>query len=315
VLWHQRDLGPDLALPGWWQSKHGPPVAVRVVGTPHYQDVLTRLRTYAPMGLSVALYPEPDNPHDSDAVAVIAAGRVAGYLSRDYAALWQPVVIAEHVSGRVVTGSARFTNTRVEIGLTVTATQPPPPVDGETPAGPPVPTGQARLEDFWPHRELTRKARRQHRHADTRDRWRQDAAGILGYGEVPMTATEAKLYHYLAQCPGPFLFYPQVPFSALRLDFYCPYATLCVEVDGPEHKAPERRERDQRRNRVLRNRGIKTYRITNKRVNTNPCKAAMAAFGAACKRTEIPPPSDPDSPYHGWLPAPPLRPRSSMPRA
>jgi very-short-patch-repair endonuclease len=125
-----------------------------------------------------------------------------------------------------------------------------------------------------------------------------------------MTATEAKLYHYLGQCPEPFLFYFQVPFGEyLRLDFYCPFAALCVEVDGPEHSLPERKERDQRRNKVLRNRGIKTYRITNKRVDANPCKAAMAALTAACRRTGSPPPSDTSSPYHGWLPAPPLRPK------
>jgi very-short-patch-repair endonuclease len=213
----------------------------------------------------------------------------------------------------VVTGVARFGNTNAGIGLTAAVTQPPPPLAGEVPSG----AGQAGLEAFWPRRELTRKTRRQRGRAATRERRAQLAERILGYGEVAMTSTEARLYHYLAQCPEPFLFYPQVPFSELRLDFYCPFAELCVEVDGPEHSLPERKDQDRWRTRFLRRRGVKTYRITNQRVEASPRKAAMAAFEVACKRTEIPPPSDPRSPYHGWLPAPPLRPlraRQASPR-
>jgi very-short-patch-repair endonuclease len=308
LLGHHRDPGPDLALPGWWRARHGPPVAVRVAGAAHYQDVLACLRSYAPQGLTIALYPEPDNQHDRNAVAVIAAGWVIGYLSRNYAAIWQPVLLSQHASGYVVTGDARFTDTQTGIGLTATATQPSPPYHGEPPAGPPVPAGQALLDEFWPRRELTRTSRRDHRRTRARYQRGQRSEGIQGYGQVAMTATETKLYHYLGQCPEPFLFYTQVPFGELRLDFYCPYAALCVEADGPEHKLAERREQDRRRTAVLRNRGIKTYRITNKRIDADPCKAAMAALEAACRRTKIPPPSDPYSPYHGWLPAPPLRP-------
>lgn len=308
MRWRGQDLGPDLAPPRWWRSRHGPPVAVRVAGTSYHQEVLTWLRGYADWDLPIALYPEPDNPHDSNAVAVIGAGWIVGHLPRDYAAVWQPVVLAEHASGRVVTGTARFTDTSQGIGLTATATQPAPPVPGEPPAGPSVPAGQASLEDFWPRCELTSKTRRQHNRDARHDRAEQLADGIFSYGKVTMTATEAKLNHYLAQCPDPFLFYSQVPFSFLRLDFYCPFATLCVEVDGPEHSRPDRHERDQRRNQVLRNRGIRTYRISNKRVDTDPRKAAMAAFAVACRRAGFLPPSDPGSLYHGWLPAPPLCP-------
>lgn len=164
------------------------------------------------------------------------------------------------------------------------------------------------MEAFWPHRELTRKTRRQQNRDARHDRAGQLADGIFGHGQVVMTATEAKLNHYLGQCPDPFLFDSQVPVSFLRLDFYCPFATLCVEVDGPEHSQPDRKERDQRRTLVLRNRGIRTYGINNKRVDTDPRKAAMAAFVVACRRAGFLVPSDPGSPYHGWLPAPPLQP-------
>jgi very-short-patch-repair endonuclease len=285
---------------------------VRVAGASHYQDVLTWLRACADGNLPIALYPEPDNPHDPNAVAVIAAGWRAGYLSRNYAVLWQPVVLAEHAAGRAIIGEGQFTDTQTGTGLTATVTQPSPPLTGEPATGPPLPTGEASVQDFWPRRELTRKARRQHRRAATRQRQALLRDGVLDYGAADMTSTEAKLHHYLAQCPEPFLFYPQVPFSSLRLDFYCPFARLCVEVDGPEHSRPDRKDRDRWRNRFLRNRGITTYRITNKRVDANPSKAAMAAFRAACRNAGMLPPSDPGSPYYGWLPAPPLRPLQKL---
>jgi hypothetical protein len=142
--WHHHDLGPDLSLPGW-PSRHGPPVAVRIAGPPHYQDVLAWLRRYTGSALPIALYPEPDNPQDHNAVALIAAGSVVGYLTRDYAASWQPVVLAEHAAGRMVTGSARFTETQLGIGLAGTAIQPRRPVPGEPPAGPPYRAGRAGL--------------------------------------------------------------------------------------------------------------------------------------------------------------------------
>ncbi len=41
--------------------------------------------------------------------------------------------------------------------------QPGPSLPGEPSEGPPMPTGIANLEDFWPHSDLTRKTRRQHR--------------------------------------------------------------------------------------------------------------------------------------------------------
>jgi hypothetical protein len=64
--------------------------------------LLAWLRAYGDGNLPIALYPEPDNPHDRNAVAVIAAGWTVGHLSPDYAAIWQPVVLTEHASGRVV---------------------------------------------------------------------------------------------------------------------------------------------------------------------------------------------------------------------
>jgi hypothetical protein len=194
VLFRHHDLGPDLFLPDWLRSRHGPPVAVRVSGTSHYQEMLTWLRHYVNDNLPTAFYPEPDNPHDPNAVAVIIAGWRAGYLARDYARLWQPVILAEHASGRAVTATGRLVDARAGTGLRVTAIQPPPPRVGEPPAGSPLPTGQQALEAFWPRRQLTRKAARLHHRAQVREFRRDHANGVAGYGTVPAAGRR--------RCPG-----------------------------------------------------------------------------------------------------------------
>jgi hypothetical protein len=76
---------------------------VRAVGVSHYQPALLEIAGAAP-GAEVrvprraALVPQPDNPHDRNAVAVEVGGRLVGYLARDDAAVWQPIVgvVAEH---------------------------------------------------------------------------------------------------------------------------------------------------------------------------------------------------------------------------
>jgi hypothetical protein len=68
---------------------------LEVVGESHYQDALWRLAG----GLSVdrvrcavmaVLVPEPDNPHDSNAVKVLIEDRLVGYLSREDAVVYLP---------------------------------------------------------------------------------------------------------------------------------------------------------------------------------------------------------------------------------
>jgi hypothetical protein len=70
---------------------------VRVVGTSHYQDTLLELsgrRGDEEIRLAkIAIFvPEPDNPHDPNAIAVHIDGRLAGYLSRDENRRWLDVV-------------------------------------------------------------------------------------------------------------------------------------------------------------------------------------------------------------------------------
>ena len=124
-----------------------------------------------------------------------------------------------------------------------------------------------------------------------------------------MTRTEWTLHHYIAQCPEPFLFYPQVPFGRrLTLDFFCPNAMLCVEVDGAEHYTGEHVLSDERRDAYLKSCGVATYRITNTEVNTDPRRAAEKVFKRVCKRRKIYVHTNPASPFYGWSPRPPLTP-------
>ncbi|WDF34560.1 HIRAN domain-containing protein [Arthrobacter agilis] len=54
------------------------------------------------------LVPEPDNPHDANAISVRIKGRVVGYLSRDDAARFVPVLHRIAASGHTAVTSARI---------------------------------------------------------------------------------------------------------------------------------------------------------------------------------------------------------------
>lgn len=77
---------------------------VRVVGVSHYQDALraiagrtsdeeVRLNTIA------VFVPEPDNPHDPNAIAIHIDGRLVGYLSREENKRWSDVANGSHPVG------------------------------------------------------------------------------------------------------------------------------------------------------------------------------------------------------------------------
>jgi HIRAN domain len=81
---------------------------VRVVGTSHYQEALLDL-TGGRAGdeeirvQKVALFvPEPDNPHDPNAIAVKIDGRLVGYLSRDENKRWLDVVTGHEVGAEAM---------------------------------------------------------------------------------------------------------------------------------------------------------------------------------------------------------------------
>lgn len=54
------------------------------------------------------LVPEPDNPHDPNAISVRVRGQVVGYLSREAAAAYRPIVHRITASGLVTTTTARI---------------------------------------------------------------------------------------------------------------------------------------------------------------------------------------------------------------
>jgi hypothetical protein len=88
---------------------------VRVVGTSHYQAELLDL-TGGRAGdeeirvEKVALFvPEPDNPHDPNAIAIEIDGRVIGYLSRNENTRWLDVVTGHEVGAEAMIAGRRGT--------------------------------------------------------------------------------------------------------------------------------------------------------------------------------------------------------------
>jgi len=80
---------------------------VRVAGVSHYQDELLALVGDTGAGrvrhqASATLEPEPDNPHDPEAVKVFLEGRHVGYLSREDARRYGPAVRLLREHDRVV---------------------------------------------------------------------------------------------------------------------------------------------------------------------------------------------------------------------
>ena len=76
----------------------------------------------------------------------------------------------------------------------------------------------------------------------------------------------------------------QHPVGRFVLDFYCPAAKLCVEVDGDIHHGAE--ERDEARSEVLRAGGYRVIRFRNDEVLT-ALPSVLARIEASI--TEAPP--------------------------
>lgn len=267
------------------------------------------------------LLPEPENPYDGNAVAVVVASQVVGYLSRTYAALWQPVVLEELAVGRVVTGQGRLLRRRGR-GISVAAevVQPAPCLPSEPPSGLPLPVGLEALPRLWPAcRPQTRVAAL--RRGMAARRVRRAAALDAAYGEwalqqvrrrrrsnqqVRLAAARARarrgsaeqwtrtvphaaalLLHHLAQCPLPFVWQAEMPLGIWRLDLFCEHAMLNVEVDGPEHRRSEQQSRDRQRDEELRRLGVATLRVTNDEVVSDPARRRRGGVQArlpACRR-------------------------------
>ena len=80
---------------------------VRVVGTSHYQDALLELSGRESdeeirVEKTARFVPEPDNPHDPNAVAIHIDGRLVGYLSRDENRRWLDVIEGNDVAAEAM---------------------------------------------------------------------------------------------------------------------------------------------------------------------------------------------------------------------
>jgi hypothetical protein len=85
----------------------GEPVNIEIVGELAYQEHIRRVSRAADSGeFEIVLRPEPRNPHDRNAVAVLAEGQPVGYLPRAMAAVWQPALLKAAAKGYAVIGTA-----------------------------------------------------------------------------------------------------------------------------------------------------------------------------------------------------------------
>ena len=83
-----------------------------------------------------------------------------------------------------------------------------------------------------------------------------------------MTKEERHLwYDFLRNHPAQFK--RQAVCGRYILDFYCPAASLAVELDGNQHAEPEALEKDRLRAEYLNCRGIYVLRIPNRRIWAN----------------------------------------------
>ncbi len=100
-----------------------------------------------------------------------------------------------------------------------------------------------------------------------------------------MTPPEVRLWLRLRQ-PGENLprFRRQHPLDPYILDFYCPTAKLCVEVDGWGHNMGAQPGRDERRDALLDEQGIATLRITAADVLADPDGVADGIVRTAAER-------------------------------
>jgi very-short-patch-repair endonuclease len=76
----------------------------------------------------------------------------------------------------------------------------------------------------------------------------------------------------------------QHPMGIYILDFYCPAAKLCVEVDGPVHADATRMEHDLRRDTWLAGQGLRVIRVSSADVEERPAEIIAKIRAAAQSR-------------------------------
>lgn len=84
------------------------------------------------------------------------------------------------------------------------------------------------------------------------------------------TAAEATLWEYLRKEQLGYRFWRQQLLQGYVVDFYCPRASLVVEVDGSVHELPQQACMDESREKALGKIGVGIVRFGNEEVLTSP---------------------------------------------
>nr|WP_303649495.1 endonuclease domain-containing protein [Asticcacaulis machinosus] len=87
------------------------------------------------------------------------------------------------------------------------------------------------------------------------------------------------------------VFRNQHPIGPYVLDFYCPKAKLCIEVDGEIHTHDHQQQHDKARDLWLNNKGICIYRIKAIDLLNNPDETAQGVIDLARERIINTPPT------------------------
>jgi very-short-patch-repair endonuclease len=99
-----------------------------------------------------------------------------------------------------------------------------------------------------------------------------------------MTRPENLLWSMLREQQVGLRFRRQHPMGIYILDFYCPAAKLCVEVDGPVHADAAQMEHDLRRDTWLAGQGLRVIRVSSADVEERPAEIIAKIRAAAQSR-------------------------------
>ena len=84
-----------------------------------------------------------------------------------------------------------------------------------------------------------------------------------------MTPWERKLWYCYLSKHQEVRFYRQKPIANYIVDFYCPKASLVIELDGGGHYEPEQAAKDAERTRILEQSGVEIIRFCNRDIDHN----------------------------------------------
>jgi 3-isopropylmalate/(R)-2-methylmalate dehydratase small subunit len=134
----------------------------------------------------------------------------------------------------------------------------------------------------------------------TTPRLTRSNAGVMRARKLrrDLSPPERRLWSALRERPGGLKFRCQHPADPYTLDFYCPAARLCIEIDGEAHNRGDRPQRDERRDQFLERYRIATIRIPAAEIMRNLDGAVRHIVHAASERI----PLHPDASHRGSPP-------------